>query len=79
MSVSIVWSPSSAGRYLEHGSNSDYEALGATFGSPPWELQEADAKILRAMGVAAFNKDNVFNVLAKLVEKHGSIKVWGEW
>lgn len=80
MGVSFRWAPSTAGKSLRSGSSSDFEALKAVFGSPPWELTEADLPVLKGMAmVPGFAGVNLYKELLDLVEKHGSIKVWGEW
>ena len=75
MSVTIHWRPTSdKGKSFDFGTSSELEALRQACGD---RLDERDIVKLRAMSIATRSK--FYDEIADIIEKVGSINVWGEW
>jgi hypothetical protein len=75
MSVTIFWRPlSKTANHFAGGTSSSLEILNQVFGA---QIGKEDVPALRAMALAA--RDTFYDEVADVVEKTGSIEIWGEF
>lgn len=78
MSVTVRWAPTPEGKSFAHGTSTPLAQLGEIFGEPI-QLSESDLPILRAMAQVAELYAPFYREVIEVVEKAGSIRIWGSW
>jgi len=75
MSVNIHWRPTSdKGKCFDSGTSSSWDRLQRACGT---KLNESHVPKLRVMAISTDNE--FYNEVADVIEKVGSIEVWGEY